>query len=150
MSALRKAAEEYLTVESIPEYKETIKAILDNEAELKKYFGSRLAFGTAGIRGRTGPGYTQINPGLVLQTAQGYCKYSIDTLGLETMQKRGIVIGYDARKYSREYAEITASVFLMKGIKVYLFSTIIPTPYVAFGIRHLNACLLYTSPSPRD
>ncbi|EAY05569.1 Phosphoglucomutase/phosphomannomutase, alpha/beta/alpha domain I family protein [Trichomonas vaginalis G3] len=139
MSALRKAAEEYLTVESIPEYKETIKAILDNEVELKKYFGGRLAFGTAGIRGRTGPGYTQINPGLILQTAQGYCKYCIDTLGIDTMKERGIVIGYDARKYSREYAEITASIFLMKGIKVYLFSTIIPTPYVAFAIRYLKA-----------
>jgi len=138
MSALRKAAEQYISVECVPAFIEEIKACLDDDEKLKKYFGSRLAFGTAGIRGRTGPGYTQINPGLILQTAQGYCAYLMKTLGDDVVKSRGIVLGYDARHYSREYAEITASVFLMKGVKVYLFSTIIPTPYVAFSIRHLN------------
>ena len=138
MSALRKAAEEYISVECVPAFIEEIKACLDDDEKLKKYFGSRLAFGTAGIRGRTGPGYSQINPGLILQTAQGYCAYLLKQLGEEEVKSRGIVLGYDARHYSREYAEITASVFLMKGVKVYLFSTIIPTPYVAFSIRYLK------------
>ena len=139
MSALRKAAEDYLTCECVPEFRKEIEDALNDEEKLKKYFGSRLQFGTAGIRGRTGPGYTQINPGLILQTAQGYCAYALKTLGEDRLKNEGIVIGYDARKYSREYAEITASVFLMKGVKVYLYSMIIPTPYVAFAIRYLHA-----------
>lgn len=137
--SLRKDAETYISVESNQEYIETIKAILDDEEKLKQYFGKRPAFGTAGIRGRMGPGYNCLNSGIILQTAQGYCDYAIRTLGLETMQKRGIVIGYDARNGSRDYAEITADVFLMKGIKVYLFSMIIPTPYTSFAIKFLNA-----------
>ena len=97
MSALRKAAEEYLTCECIPEFRKEIESCLNDEEKLKKYFGSRLAFGTAGIRGRTGPGYTQINPGIILQTSQGYCAYTLIVLGEESMKKDGIVIGYDAR-----------------------------------------------------
>lgn len=107
---------------------------------MKKYFGNRPVFGTAGIRGELGPGYNNLNAAVILQTAQGYCSYAIKALGLEHIQKQGIVLGYDARHGSREYAEITASTFLSKGIKVYLFSTIIPTPYVAFTVRHLKAC----------
>ncbi|KAH0788555.1 Phosphoglucomutase/phosphomannomutase, alpha/beta/alpha domain I family protein [Histomonas meleagridis] len=139
MASLRKDAEQYLAVETNPEYIDKIKKILDNEEELKKYFGNRPVFGTAGIRGRMDAGYNCLNPGIILQTAQGYCDYAIKTLGLETMQQRGIVVGYDARHGSRSYAETTANVFLMKGIKVYLFSTIIPTPYVAFSIVKLHA-----------
>lgn len=139
MEDLRAKAETYLSVETNPEYVATIKGILNNEEELKKYFGRRPAFGTAGIRGILGPGYANLNPGIIIQTAQGYCAYSIKTLGLETMKQKGIVVGYDARNYSREFAEITANIFIMKGIKVYMFSMIIPTPYVAFAVRYLNA-----------
>ena len=139
MSTLKEVAQTYLEVETVPSFIETIKSILDNEIELKKYFGSRLSFGTAGIRGATGPGYTKMNPGIILQTAQGYCSYLMKTLGDEVVKSKGVVIGYDARHYSREYSEITTSVFIMKGVKVYLFPHIIPTPYVAFAIRFLGA-----------
>lgn len=139
MEELKKAAQDYLSCEIVPEFKKHVEDNMNNEAELKKLFGSRLNFGTAGIRGKTGPGYTQINPGLVQQIAQGYCAYALKAIGADTLKKKGIVIGYDARQYSREYSEITASVFIMKGVKVYLFPHIIPTPYVAFAIRHLKA-----------
>ncbi|OHT13257.1 Phosphoglucomutase/phosphomannomutase, alpha/beta/alpha domain I family protein [Tritrichomonas foetus] len=139
MSTLREQALDYLACETNEEYKKTIEALLDNEEGLKKYFGKRPAFGTAGIRGEMGPGYNNLNAGIVLQTAQGYCSYALRTLGEKTLQERGVVLGYDARRGSRLYAEITASVFILKGVKVYLFSTIVPTPYVAYAIRYLNA-----------
>ena len=137
--SLRQQAEDYLACETDVKYREMIEPLLDDEEGLKKYFGNRPVFGTAGIRGEMGPGYNNLNAGIILQTAQGYCAYTIEALGLETLRERGIVLGYDARHGSREYAEITASVFILKGIKVYLFSTIIPTPYVSFTIRFLNA-----------
>ena len=139
MASLKEAAETYLEVESNPEYIEKVKAALTEEAELTKLFGKRPAFGTAGIRAPLVAGYVGLNNGVVLQTAQGYCDYLIHTLPLKEVQERGIVLGYDARHGSRDFAEITASVFLMKGVKVYLFSQIVPTPYVAFAIRDLHA-----------
>ncbi|KAK8885599.1 Phosphoglucomutase-2 [Tritrichomonas musculus] len=137
--SLKEQAEDYLACETDEEYRKEVEALRDDEEGLKKYFGNRPVFGTAGIRGQFGPGYNNLNAAVILQTAQGYCSYTIKTLGLEHMKEHGIVIGYDARHRSREFAEITASIFIMKGIKVYLFSRIIPTPYVAFSIRFLQA-----------
>ena len=138
MASLREQAETYISVETNPEYIEAVKTALNDEAKLKELFVPRPAFGTAGIRGRMGPGYACLNPGIILQTAQGYCAYALKTLGEETLKSKGIVIGYDARNGSRDYAEITASVFLMKGVKVYLFGMIVPTPYVSFACRFLG------------
>jgi phosphomannomutase len=138
MTNLRELAETYLQIETTPEYLDAVRAALGDEAKLNEYFGKRPAFGTAGIRGRVGPGYASLNPGIIQQTAQGYCAYLLATLGEETVKSRGVVIGYDARHGSRDFSEITACVFLMKGVKVYLFGCIVPTPYVAFTVRHLG------------
>jgi phosphomannomutase len=139
MASLRALAETYLAVETNPDYIKTIREALDNPAALQQYFGTRPVFGTAGIRGAMGPGYANLNPGIIIQTAQGYCSYALRTLGQEYVQSKGIVIGYDARNNSREYAEVTASVFILRGVKVYLFGMIIPTPYVAFAVCFLGA-----------
>lgn len=133
-----KNAEDYLTCETHPEFIETVKSALSDQSKLSELFGTRLSFGTAGIRGPIAPGYSGVNPGIILQTAQGYCSYLIETLSLTTLQQRGIIIGYDARKFSRNFAEITASVFISKRIKVFMFSQIIPTPFVSFSIRELK------------
>jgi len=66
---------------------------------LSKLFLKRLEFGTAGLRGRMGPGYSQMNDLVIVQTGQGLTKYLIDTI-FDVSQK-GIVIGYDGRYNSK-------------------------------------------------
>jgi hypothetical protein len=93
MPSLRELVETYLSVDMNPDYIQTIQSALANDTVLAKYFGTRPAFGTAGIRGAIGPGYANMNAGVILQTAKGYCAYSLATLGMETVQAKGIVIG---------------------------------------------------------
>lgn len=66
---------------------------------LSKLFLKRLEFGTAGLRGRMGPGYSQMNDLVIVQTGQGLTKYLMDTI-LDVAQK-GVVIGYDGRYNSK-------------------------------------------------
>jgi len=68
------------------------------------------------------------------------CLKVANKMSEETVRAKGVVIGYDARHGSREYAEITASIFLMKGARLHVFGMIIATPYVAFAVRLLGAC----------
>lgn len=66
---------------------------------LSKLFLKRLEFGTAGLRGRMGPGYSQMNDLVIVQTGQGLIKYLMDTI-FDVAQK-GVVIGYDGRYNSK-------------------------------------------------
>lgn len=66
---------------------------------LSKLFLKRLEFGTAGLRGRMGPGYSQMNDLVIVQTGQGLTKYLMDTI-FDVAQK-GVVIGYDGRYNSK-------------------------------------------------
>jgi len=67
---------------------------------LSKLFLKRLEFGTAGLRGRMGPGYNQMNDLVIVQTGQGLSKYLMDTI-FDVIQK-GVVIGYDGRYNSKK------------------------------------------------
>ena len=68
-----------------------------DESQLSKLFLQRIEFGTAGLRGRMGPGYSQMNDLVVIQTAQGILRY-LESLGIHS---KGIMIGYDGRHNSR-------------------------------------------------
>lgn len=118
---------------------EKIKTLSENE--LTKIFSGRMAFGTAGLRSTMGPGPTQMNDLTIIQTTQGLLKYAETVFSLEALQKRGIVVGYDARFNSADWAKILANIATFKKIKVYTFSSITPTPWVAFAIRKYKACL---------
>lgn len=118
---------------------------------LKKLFLKRLEFGTAGLRGRMGPGYSQMNDLVIIQTAQGLLKYLIKNQSDFT--EKGIVIGYDGRYNSKRFANLTATVFLNYGAPVYLFSKVCPTPFVPFSITkfHTAAGVMVTaSHNPKD
>lgn len=73
----------------------------NDKAELEKLFLHRMEFGTAGLRGRMGPGYSQMNDLVIIQTAQGLLKYLL-TQPVEVL-KNGLVIGYDGRHNSKRY-----------------------------------------------
>ncbi|XP_047126037.1 phosphopentomutase isoform X1 [Hydra vulgaris] len=103
-----------------------------NYEELEKKVLTRLEFGTAGLRAAMGAGFSRMNDLTVIQTTQGLCAYLFKEFS--NFKSDGVVIGHDARHNSHRFARLAASVFLNAGVKVYLFSDIVPTPYVPFSV----------------
>ncbi len=108
----------------------------NNQAELADRFNGRLAFGTAGLRGVVGAGPNRMNRLVIQETATGLGQYLLRTV--PDAASKGVVIGYDGRPDSQQFAHDTASVLTAQGIKVYLTVKVAPTPVVAFGVKHLN------------
>ncbi|MFT4259959.1 phospho-sugar mutase [Microbacterium sp.] len=105
-------------------------------ADLADRFGSRLAFGTAGLRGELGAGSNRMNRVLVAQAAAGLAAYLREksTGGAPT-----VVIGYDGRRNSRVFAVDSAEIFAGAGLRAILLPRLLPTPVLAFAVRHLGA-----------
>ncbi|GAA4785553.1 phospho-sugar mutase [Microbacterium gilvum] len=104
-------------------------------AELAARFGGRLAFGTAGLRGRLGAGPLRMNRVLVAQAAAGFAAYLSEHVdGVPT-----VVIGYDGRRNSEVFARDSAELFAGAGLKAVLLPRLLPTPVLAFAVRHLGA-----------
>ncbi len=103
-------------------------------AELTSAFSAPLAFGTAGLRGPLGPGPARMNRVVVAQAAAGLAAYLIDTGNSDAP----VLIGYDARHNSAIFARDTAEILAGAGLKALLCPGPLPTPVVAFGIRHLG------------
>lgn len=103
-------------------------------AELQDSFSGLLQFGTAGLRGQMGPGPSRMNTSVVSLAAAGIGAYLRDTVG-----EARVVIGFDARHHSREFAEVSAQILTAQGHDVMLMPTPWPTPITAFAVRHLNA-----------
>lgn len=106
-----------------------------DSATLQKLFGSRMEFGTAGLRAAMGAGTSQMNDVTVIQAAQGLAAYLKEQFSQEDLSERGIVVGNDARHNSARFARLSANVFISNGIKTYLFGDIVCTPYVPFTVR---------------
>ncbi|WOT04118.1 phospho-sugar mutase [Shewanella youngdeokensis] len=109
----------------------------DDEVELKARFSGRLAFGTAGLRGVVGAGPQRMNRLVVQQTSAGLGAYLLSQMS--DVSTRGVVIGYDGRHDSQQFAEDAATVLCGLGIKVYLTAKLIATPLVAYGVLQLGA-----------
>ena len=105
-------------------------------AELHDAFDGRLQFGTAGLRGALGPGPNRMNRAVVARAAAGLAAY-LTTTGGGTQQS--VVIGYDARHKSDAFARDTAEVMEGAGIHALVLPRPLPTPVLAFAIRHLGA-----------
>ncbi|MBL8680384.1 MAG: phospho-sugar mutase [Myxococcales bacterium] len=116
-----------------------LQAILErNDLQaLEDRFLAKLEFGTAGLRGVLGAGPNRMNRAVVLRTTAGLCKYLLAHSA--DAQTRGIVVGYDGRKMSREFAEDVASVCAGLGVRAHLFVGVAPTPLVAFAVTALGA-----------
>ena len=108
-----------------------------NWAELNDCFYTIIPFGTGGRRGPMGVGPNRMNLRTVGESTQGLGRY-IARLGREACD-RGVVVAYDTRHRSREFAEETARVLAGNGVKAYLFDDFRPTPELSFAVRHLNA-----------
>jgi phosphomannomutase len=122
-----------------PRTREELQYLIDEgmHDELEDRFIQRLEFGTAGLRGKVGCGPNRMNRLVIQETATGLGHYLIEHVANASM--RGVVVGYDGRLDSKQFAIDTASVLTALGIKVYLTSNVAATPIVAFGIEHFNA-----------
>lgn len=90
---------------------EDLDAVLGDADELRARLCSRLAFGTAGLRGLAGAGFSRMNAVVVAQTTQGLATYAEEAYGAKKAQDRGVVIGFDARENSDHFAKVAAGVF---------------------------------------
>ncbi|PTP44819.1 phospho-sugar mutase [Vibrio splendidus] len=122
-----------------PRTREELQHLIDEgmHDELEDRFIQRLEFGTAGLRGKVGCGPNRMNRLVIQETATGLGHYLIEHVANASI--RGVVVGYDGRLDSKQFAIDTASVLTALGIKVYLTSDVAATPIVAFGIEHFNA-----------
>ncbi len=130
---------QWLARDPDPITKHELQQLVDSndERELKDRFSSRLAFGTAGLRGKVGAGPNRMNRLVIQETATGLGHYLLEQVS--EASSRGVMIGYDGRPDSKQFAHDTASVLTALGIKVYLTYKVAATPIVAFGVRELNA-----------
>ena len=117
--------------------RDELLAIGGNPVEIEDRFYQNLAFGTAGLRGVIAAGTNRMNRYTVARAAEGFAIYMAG-LGEDT-KRRGIVISFDPRKYSREFALITALIFAGKGIRVRLSDELRPVPMISFAIRYFQA-----------
>lgn len=106
-------------------------------SELQRVMAPRLEFGTAGIRGRMGPGFGQLNDLVIVQTTQGLLSYLEQER--PDLRTAGVVLSYDGRHNSRRWARLASGVFLRADIPVYLFQTTTPTPFVPFTVVKVGA-----------
>jgi phosphomannomutase len=136
---LRRRAEAWLAGDPDESTRAELAAILarSDDAELADRFGSSLEFGTAGLRGVLGAGTNRMNRAVVIRTTHGFARYLASQV--EDADERGVVVGYDARRMSRAFAEDVVAVLAAAGLKVHWFRGIVPTPLVAFAVRELGA-----------
>lgn len=113
-----------------------LKNIIDPQ-EIEERFYTDLEFGTGGLRGIIGAGTNRMNKYVIRKVTQGLAECVCDQ-GEEGM-KRGVVIAYDSRRFSPEFALEAALVLARNGIKVYLFEALRPTPELSFAVRYLQA-----------
>jgi phosphomannomutase len=105
--------------------------------ELASRFDGRLEFGTAGLRGELGAGSARMNRVLVAQAAGGFAAFLLSKAAI-TGAKPSIVIGYDGRTNSEVFARDTAEIMAGAGIRAILLPRMLPTPVLAFAVRHLD------------
>lgn len=108
-----------------------------SDVELEDAFYKNLEFGTGGMRGEIGVGTNRMNIFTVRKASAGLATY-IEGFGQEA-KDRGVVIAYDSRHKSSEFAMEAAKTLATKGIQAYVFDELRPTPELSFAVRHLNA-----------
>ena len=117
-------------------YKEELQGIVE-EAEVADRFYQTVPFGTGGMRGKLGAGTNRINIHTIRLVAEGLAR-EIEKQG-ELAKTRGVVIAYDTRHFSQEFAYETAGVLAAHGIQSYVFTESRPTPELSFAVRYLAA-----------
>ncbi|MCS5508081.1 phospho-sugar mutase [Curtobacterium flaccumfaciens pv. flaccumfaciens] len=134
-------ARAWLAQDPDPETRDELAAAIDAAADgdgravrtLAERFDGRLQFGTAGLRAELGWGPLRMNRVVVTQAAAGLARFLVDT-----GRSRSVVIGYDGRVNSDVFARDSAEVMRGLGLEVTLLPSALPTPVLAFAVRHLD------------
>ena len=115
---------------------EELKVELKNmdDTAIEDSFYRNLTFGTGGLRGTIGAGTNRMNIHVVGKASQGLANYL-----WATTDKPSVVIGYDSRIKSDVFAKVAASVFAANGVKVHIWSELLPVPTVSYAVRYLHA-----------
>ena len=146
----RRRAEEWLAADPDPETRSELEALLAGDpVELERRFEGRLAFGTAGIRGPMGAGPMRMNRVLVRMVAAALAERLLS----EREERPMVVVSYDARHRSHVFATDTARVLAARGIRVEVLPGPMPTPVLAFAVKHLDASagvMVTASHNPRS
>ncbi|WP_096059134.1 phospho-sugar mutase [Carbonactinospora thermoautotrophica] len=127
-------ARAWLAEDPDPETRAELAALIENNDvdALADRFSGPLEFGTAGLRGALGPGPNRMNRVVVTRAAAGLAAY------LKARDGKAVVIGYDARRKSDVFAADSAAVFAGAGLRALVLPHPVPTPVLAFAIRHLG------------
>ncbi len=134
-SVINTRVNEWLTPIFDQETQQEIKDLQNNSEELKDSFYKDLEFGTGGMRGIMGVGTNRINKYTLSKSTQGLSNYLLQQFPDEQPKA---VIAYDCRHNSDTLAQIVADVFSANGIKVYLFTSLRPTPELSFAVKELG------------
>lgn len=105
--------------------------------QIEEAFSCDIEFGTGGLRGILGAGTNRMNIYTIRKATQGFAQYICEAG--EEAKKRGVVIAYDNRRKSKEFAKETAGVLAANGINAYVFESLRPTPELSFAVREMKA-----------
>lgn len=135
MSTWKQAYNQWSTYENLDT---SLKESLDQmkETEIKEAFYQQLTFGTGGMRGILGPGTNRMNIYTVRKAVCGLAHYLLENY--TDAKDRGVVVAYDSRHMSKEFALECVKVLGYNGIKTYVFLSLRPTPLLSFAVRHLQ------------
>ncbi|WP_400994077.1 phospho-sugar mutase [Agromyces sp. GXQ0307] len=137
-------AEAWIAQDPDPETREELAAIVARvregdaaaSADLASRFDARLAFGTAGLRGEIAAGPNRMNRVLVSQGAAGLAAHLLERA--TDAAAASVVVGYDGRRNSEAFARDVAEVMAGAGVRAILLPRLLPTPVLAFAVRHLD------------
>lgn len=118
-------------------WKENLQLLATDEKLMEDAFHRDLEFGTGGMRGEIGAGTNRMNTYTIRKATTGLASY-IKAAGANAME-RGVVIAYDSRRYSPEFAREAANTLAANGIKAYLYSEPRTTPQLSYSVRKLKA-----------
>ena len=123
--------------------------IISSPEDITDRFSENLTIGTAGLRAVMGAGTNRINIYTVASAAKGLAA----CLQASDASEEGVIVCYDSRNHSKDFAEITARVLACEGVKVYLSDQLRPVPMLSFGIRHYRTAggvMITASHNPRE
>lgn len=120
-------------VVSEPELTEELKRIVQDPSAIEDRFYRELEFGTGGLRGVLGAGTNRMNVFTVAKATQGYSNYL-----KKQAEQPSVAIAYDSRINSTRFAQTAATVFAANGIRVHIYSKLMPTPSLSFAVRDLH------------
>lgn len=138
-SELQNLAEEYIELEHYDFFKKEVQESLNaqNWDDLEDRFYKELDFGTGGLRGVIGGGLNRMNPYTVAKATSGLAYYISKNIPSD---KQTVCISYDSRNYSALFAETAALVLAAQKIKVFLFTSLRPTPELSYAVRLKGSC----------